>query len=66
MSVKLGLLHWGEQHTLKVFENRVLRKVFRPKVDEVTGTWRRLHNEKIYDLYSSSNTFRVIKSRTIR
>lgn len=66
MGVKLGLLHWGKQHTLKVFENRMLRKAFGPKVDEATGTWRRQHNEKIYDLYSSSNTFRVIKSRTMR
>jgi hypothetical protein len=46
-----------------VFENRVLRRVFGPKRDEVTGEWRRLHNEELNDLYSSPNIIRVIKSR---
>jgi hypothetical protein len=45
-----------------VFEKRVLRRIFRPKRDEVTGEWRKLHNE---DLYSSHNIVRVIKSRTM-
>jgi hypothetical protein len=41
-----------DESRLRVFENRVLRKVFGPKRDEVTGEWRRLHNEELYDLYS--------------
>jgi hypothetical protein len=48
-----------------VFENRVLRRVFGPKRDDVTGEWRRLPNEELNDLYSSSNIIRVIKSRII-
>jgi hypothetical protein len=44
-----------EEHRLRVFENRVLRKIFGPKRDEVTGEWRRLHNEERNDLYSSPN-----------
>jgi hypothetical protein len=52
-----------EEYRLRVFENRVLRRKFGPKRDEVTGKWRRLHNEEFYALYSLPNTFRVIKSR---
>jgi hypothetical protein len=44
----------------------VLRRIFGPKRDEVTGEWRKLHNEKLNDLYSSFNTVRVIKSRRVR
>ena len=49
-----------------MFENRVLRRIFRPRRDEVTGEWRKLRNEKLNDLYSSPNIMRVIKSRRIR
>ena len=49
-----------------MFENRVLRKVFGPKRDEVTGEWSKLHNEELNDLYSSPNIVRVIKSRRMR
>jgi hypothetical protein len=50
-----------EKHGLRVFEDTVLRKIFGPKRDEVTGEWRRLHKEELYDLYSSSSTIGVIK-----
>jgi len=49
-----------------VFENIVLRRIFGPRKDEVTGEWRRLHNEELNDLYSLPNTVRVIKSRRMR
>jgi hypothetical protein len=49
-----------------VFVNRVLRRIFGPKREEVTGEWRRLHNEELNDLYSSPNNIRVIKSRKMR
>ena len=50
-----------EERKLRVFENRVLRRIFGPRRDEVTGEWRRLHNEELNDLYSSPNIVRVIK-----
>jgi len=52
-----------EERKLRVFENRVLRKIFGPRSDEVTGEWRGLHDEELNDLYSSPNIVRVIKSR---
>jgi hypothetical protein len=55
-----------EKRTLKVFENRVLRRIFGPKRDEVTKEWRKLHNEKLNDLCSSPNIIKMIKSRRIR
>jgi hypothetical protein len=55
-----------EEQRLKVFENRVLRRIFGPKKDEATGEWRRLHDEELNDLYSSSNIIRVIKSKRMR
>jgi hypothetical protein len=49
-----------------VSENRVLRRIFGPKRDNITGEWRKLHNEELNDLYSSSNTIWLIKSRRMR
>jgi hypothetical protein len=49
-----------------VFENRLLRRIFGPKRDEVTGGWRKLHNEELCDLYSSPSIIRIIKSRRTR
>jgi hypothetical protein len=55
-----------EKRRLRVYENKVLRKIFGPKRDEVRGEWKKLHNEGISDLYSSPNIFRVIKLRRMR
>jgi hypothetical protein len=55
-----------EEHRLRVFENRVLRRIFGPKRDEVTGEWRKLHNEELHTLHSSPNIIRQIKSRIMR
>jgi len=55
-----------EKRGLRVFENRVLRSIFRPRRDEVIKKWRKLHNEELNELYSSPNIFRVIKSRKLR
>jgi hypothetical protein len=54
-----------QEHTLRVFQNRVLR-IFGPKRDGVTGGWRKLHNEELRDLYSSPSIIRIIKSRRMR
>ena len=55
-----------EERRLRVFENRVLRRILGPKKDGVTGEWRKLHNEECNDLYFSPNIVRVIKSRRMR
>jgi len=55
-----------EERKLRVFENMVLRRIFGPRRDEVTGEWRRLRNEELNDLYSSPNIVRVIKLRKMR
>jgi hypothetical protein len=54
------------EQRLSVFENNVLRRIFGPKRDEVTGKWRQLHNEKLRDLYSSPSIIRILKSRRMR
>jgi hypothetical protein len=51
---------------LRVFENRVLRRIFEPKGDGVTGGWRKLHNEELHNLYSSACIIGIIKSRRMR
>ena len=68
------VISWGEtwsltlreEHRQRVFENRVLRRIFGPKRDGLTGEWRKLHNEELNSLYSSSNIVRMIKSRRMR
>jgi hypothetical protein len=55
-----------EEHRLRVFENSVLRRIFGQKRDEVTGGWRKLHNEELHNLYSSPSIIRMIKSRRMR
>jgi hypothetical protein len=55
-----------ENHRLRVFEDRVLRRIFGPKRGDVTGGWKKLHNEELHNLYSSPNIIRTIKSRRNR
>jgi len=68
--VPYGCENWSltlrEERRLRVFENRMLRRVFGPKRDEVTGEWRKLHNEEFSDLYSLANIVWVVKSRRMR
>ena len=65
MGVKLARSHGGRKVD-RMSENRVLRRIFGPKRNVVAGDWRKLHNEELYDLYSSPNISRVIKSRRMR
>ena len=51
-----------KKRRLRIFENRVSRRIFGPKMDEVTGDWRKIHKEELNDLYSSPNIVRVLKS----
>ena len=55
-----------EEHRLRVFENKVLRKIFGAKKDDITGKWRKLHNAELHALYSSPNIIRSLKSRRLR
>jgi hypothetical protein len=55
-----------EEHRLRVFENRVPRKIFGPESDEVIGGWRKLHNEELHNLYFSPTIIRIIESRRMR
>jgi hypothetical protein len=65
MGLKLGI--WlRKEHRLRMFKKRVLRTIFGPKRDEVTGGWRKLHNEELSDLKSSSSIIRTIESRRMR
>jgi hypothetical protein len=66
MGVKRGLLTLREEHRLRMFQNRVLRRIFGSKRDEVTREWRKLLNEELRDLYFSSSIIRIIKSRRMR
>jgi hypothetical protein len=68
--VPYGCENWSltlrEEHRLRVFENRMLRRIFGPKRDDVTGEWRKLHDKEFHDLYSSPSVIRIIKSRRMR
>jgi hypothetical protein len=55
-----------DEHRLKMFENRVLKRIFGPERDEVTGGWSKLHNEELHNLYSSPSIIRIIKWRRMR
>jgi hypothetical protein len=66
MGVKFGLLTLREEHINRMFENRVLRRIFGPERDEVTVEWRKLYNAELHNLYSSPDIIRHIKSRSGR
>jgi hypothetical protein len=62
----LTLREEHEEHRLRVLDNRVLRRIFVPKRDEVTGEWKKLHNKELHDLYSSPSIIKIIQSRRMR
>ena len=66
MVVKLGLSRREKQQRLRVFEIKVLRKIFGAKKDEITGKWRKLHNAELHTLYSLPSIIRSLKSRRLR
>jgi hypothetical protein len=66
MGMKLGLSTLREENRLRVFENRVLRGIFGPMSDVVTGEWRKLHNEELHSLYLSPDIIKHVKSRRMR
>jgi hypothetical protein len=69
-AVLYGFETWSltlrEEHRLRVFENRILRIIFGPKRDEVTGEYRKLHNEELHNLYSSPDIIRQVKSSQVK
>jgi hypothetical protein len=66
MGVKLDIKTLEKEHRLRVFQNTMLRRIFGPKRDEVTGDWSKLHNEELNNLYSLPNIIRMVKSRRMR
>jgi hypothetical protein len=66
MDVELYSLTIRVEHTSRMFESKVLRRMFEPKREEVTGEWIKLHNEELHDLYSSPSIIRVIKLKRMR
>jgi hypothetical protein len=66
MGVKRGLVTLREEHGLRVFENKVQKRIFGEKLDKMTGGWRKLHNKELPNLYSSPSIIRMIKSRRMR
>ena len=66
MVVKFGLSRWERNNRLRVFENKILRKIFGSKRDEITGEWRTLHNVELHALHSSPNIIRNLKSSWAR
>jgi hypothetical protein len=66
MGVETWSLTLKEEHRLREYENRALRRIFGPKRDEVIGGWRKLHNEELHNLYSSPSIIRMIESKRMR